>query len=284
MRRLILLAATLSFLAIAGPDRAAAQQVVIQPTPVVSPGGRVIVQPGVSPRERAQLRAQLAARRALNLQRFQQYAARGAFPDNHVRPGMLNVMIDDEGKICAAANLMALDGLMGLVQQTAQRDNYLRFVNVHQGPLMAWMLSSGLTQEEIDQIQEPYDFIGFDDPRPIPVQEDDEKLRLQARFREVAATLRRNRERSLDVALERLLVWRGQHGVPLNAVVQPTGDPSVVVALRPPTQPVVVQPVVQPIRVHPLVQPNVRVRVRVASANPGSPLVWAPGMPVPGRR
>lgn len=278
MRRLMLLAAALSSLALAGP--AAAQEVVIQPLPVVTPG-RVIVQPGVSPRERAQLRAQLAARRALNLQRFRQYARNGAFPDNHVRPGMLNVMIDDEGKICAAANLMALDGLMGLVQQTAERDNYLRFVNVHQGPLMAWMLSSGLTQEEIDQIQEPYDFIGFDDPRPIPVQEDDEKLRLQARFREVAATLARNRERSLDVALERLLVWRGQHGVPLNAAVQPTGDPSVVVALGPPTRPV--QPVVQPIRVQPLVEPNVRVRVRVASANPGSPLVWAPGMPVPGR-
>lgn len=263
--RLSLLLATA--LAVLGGASSAAAQYVVQPTPAVGP--RVIVQPRVDPRIRGQLLAQLAARRALNLQRFEAYARRGAFPDNHVRPGMLNVMIDDEGKICAAANLMALDGLMGLVQQTAEHDNYLRFVNVHEGPLMAWMLSSGFTQEEIDQIQEPYDFIDPEPVRDIRPAESDERMRLQARFREVAASLRRNQRRSLDVAVDRLLVWRAQHGVPLTAVVQPTGDPSMVVAVRPVPRP------------QPIVRPTVRVRV---ATGPRSPLVWAPGMPLPGRR
>ena len=259
MRHSLLLVAALALTGLV-PSSIAAAQYVVQPAPAVSP--RMIVQPRVDPRVRAQVRAQLAARRALNLQRLETYARRGAFPDNHVKPGMLNVMIDDEGKICAAASLMARDGLIGLVQQTAQRDNFLRFVNVHEGPLLAWMLSSGFTQEEIDQIQEPYDFIPSDEPFVAPQREDIEKRRLQARFRQVATTLRRSERRSLDVAVDRLLVWRAQHGVPLSAVVQPTGDPSVVVATTP-------APVV---------------RVRVATARPGSPLVWAPGMPLPGRR
>lgn len=274
MRLRLLLAAAAVVGGLSSPSAAAAQQVVIRPTPVVSPHGRRLVQPGVTARQRAQLRAQLAERRALNLERFERYARRGEFPDNHLRPGMLNVLIDDEGKICAAANLMALDGLMGLVQQTADASNTLRFADVHQGPLLAWMLSSGFTQEEIDLIQEPYDFIPVDEPRLVPRREDAEQARLRARFREVARTLRRNRERSLDVALERLLVWRGLHGVPLASVVQPTGDPSVVVAWR--------RPRPAPIRVR--LRPQPTVRVRVATARPGSPLVWAPGMPLPGRR
>lgn len=115
------------------------------------------------------LHQRLAERRALNLDRLHAYALAGQFPQNHVRPGMLNVFIDDAGHICAAANLINLDGHDALVQKTAATDNYIVLASVTQGPLMNWMLTSGFTQEEIALIQEPYFFM--DEPaEPVQAQ------------------------------------------------------------------------------------------------------------------
>jgi len=238
---------------------------------------------------RGLLRSQLAERRAINLARFIAYREAGAFPRNHVRRGALNVFIDDEGHICAAANLMARDGLMGLVRATAARNNFLRLADVHDGALYEWMLSSGFTQEEIATIQEPYMYIEPEIPEE-PMFEELEKERLQARFRQIEAELRRQTDASLETAVSRLMAYRSNHGVPVDAPVsadgrysnppiQPVTRPVVRPVIRPVVRPVgpvtrpVVRPVVRPVTrpvVQPVVQPvTVRVTVR-------DPLVWQP--------
>jgi hypothetical protein len=177
----------------------------------------------VSRATRASLLRQLRARRAVNLQRFSTYHRAGVFPDNHVQPGMLNVFIDDEGHICAAANLVALDGMRSVVDDQARTDNYIRLVDVHSGALYEWMLLSGFTQEEIGQIQEPYAFIP-DEPEPEPTilaLEDQERERLQARLAEVEAMLRRNARASLQTAVDRLIEYRLANGIPLDTAVSP---------------------------------------------------------------
>ena len=196
---------------------------IARPTPVVRPVVQpvvrpVIVQPPrVTPAARARLRAQLAARRARNLRRLAAYAAAGAFPDNHLRPGRQNVLIDDEDRFCAVAHLMRLDGLEGPLRAAARRDNGLRFRDVRQGAFHEWMLQSGLTREELDAVQEPYDFIPPDEP-PVRIRqrEDRERQRLQAHFRRLLAELRAD-PASLDRATERLIGWRLAWGVPPTA-------------------------------------------------------------------
>lgn len=269
MHRTPLLSLLLALLA----GTASAQGVAVwQPPP-----GRPIVAPPVTPTvvsSRAQLRAQLAQRRAINLARFVAYREAGRFPQNHVQPGMLNVFIDDENEICAAANLMAQDGLLALVRQQAASDNYLRLVTLDDGALYRWMLSSGFTKAEIDMIQEPYAYIPDEPMEPAPPQlEDIEVRRLQARFREIEQTLIRNADRSLDAAVATLMAYRRAKGIPQLAMVSAHGD-----ALPTPApSPVVIQPV-QPVHV---VRPTAPNPVYVSTNTIRDPLVWAPHM---GRR
>jgi len=143
------------------------------------------------------VRATLAARRQLQINRLRAYRNAGAFPINREQPGKLNIFIDDDGAICAAANLMWQDGKSDLVRKTALADNYLRLVTVTEGPLMSWMLTSGLTQHEIDRIQEPYMMIEEPEPGPQIAAEVD---RLQKHFDLVLAELERDAEASLDAA------------------------------------------------------------------------------------
>ena len=45
-----------------------------------------------------------------------------------------------------------MSGEHALVGKVARESNFIRLGDVKSGPLMDWMLMSGLTQEEIDQI------------------------------------------------------------------------------------------------------------------------------------
>jgi hypothetical protein len=237
---------------------------------------RVPSRANVSRATRARLLSQLRARRALNLQRFAAYHRAGVFPDNHVQPGMLNVFIDDEGHICAAANLIALDGLRNVVEDQAQTDNYIRLADVHSGALYEWMLMSGFTQEEIAEIQEPYAYIPdepFGDPEPIePTQptilalEQQERERLQRRLLEVEGMLRRNARASLQTAVDRLIEYRIANGIALDAPVSASSIAMNTVEPAPAWQ-----------RVSDTV---VRTAGFVGNVLP-SAIVWRPGMPRP---
>lgn len=169
---------------------------------------------GYSAREIAQLRRHLAARRQLMIRRLRAYGRAGIFPANHVEPGRLNIFIDADGHLCAAANLIARDGRRDLVDAQARSNNFVRLIDVHDGELYRWMLASGLTQEEIDAIQEPYMFTGSEpiepveptEPPPVLVwNQQDEARRLQAHFRAIERQLTRNTRASLNAAVARYL-------------------------------------------------------------------------------
>lgn len=152
--------------------------------------------PLVEARADEAIRAELAARRALNLQRFREYIARDVFPINTYTPGALNVFVDEEGHICAAATIMTMDGMGELVRAQAARDNFIRLGDVREGALYDWILHSGFTQEEIAMIQEP--FMGE------LIEPDAEKDRLRQRYAVIVATLEANESASLDLATARL--------------------------------------------------------------------------------
>jgi hypothetical protein len=104
---------------------------------------------------RAAVRAALAKRRAHNLASFRAYRRGGVYPHNTYRTGSLNVWRDADGHLCAAATMIDKDGLHELVQATASSNNYIRLLDVTDGALMDWILTSGFTNEEIDRIQAP---------------------------------------------------------------------------------------------------------------------------------
>jgi hypothetical protein len=101
------------------------------------------------------LRAALAKRRAEHLASFHRFRLTKVYPHNSYEPGMLNVWTDADGHLCAVATMMADAGQAPLVTQTASADNYVRVSQLADGPVLDWVLTSGLTQEEIVMIQAP---------------------------------------------------------------------------------------------------------------------------------
>jgi len=159
------------------------------------------------------LRDALALRRAQHLAQLLIYANAGAFPINRVSLGPLNVFTDEDGHVCAAANLIRLDGHGALVKKTSETNNYIVLADVERGPLMDWMLTSGFTQEEIAQIQEPYMPADGDGPSLVgpepkfatpPLSAAAERARVQGVLRGVHQTLKANSEKSLYLVTQRL--------------------------------------------------------------------------------
>ena len=105
--------------------------------------------------DRAAVRKALDKRRAKNLAAFRAYRKAGVYPHNTFREGPLNIWIDLDGHLCAAATMIAKDGKQKLVDDQAGIDNQIRLMNVTKGPLLDWILTSGFTIEEIDRIQAP---------------------------------------------------------------------------------------------------------------------------------
>jgi hypothetical protein len=102
-----------------------------------------------------QLRQVLEQRRAINLKRFHHYRLKRIYPHNTYEPGMVNVWTDADGHLCAVATLMKAEGLDSLVQQIGLEQNFMRIAEVDSGPVIDWVLASGLTQEELVMIQQP---------------------------------------------------------------------------------------------------------------------------------
>jgi hypothetical protein len=171
--------------------------------------------------DRAAIRAKLAQNRAANLARFRVYQKKGVFPNNTYTDGKLNVWLDEYGNLCAAATIIKLSGQDDLVQRTADQSNFIRLADVTQGPLMDWILTSGLTQDEIAAIQEPMMPVVMNpgvepavepavEPMPEPIVVDGrmrriENRRLIQKYKQVDAQIVKARNKSLDAATDRLL-------------------------------------------------------------------------------
>ncbi len=164
--------------------------------------------------DRAAIRAKLAKNRAANLARFRVYQKRGVFPSNTFTDGKLNVWHDQFGHFCAAATIIKLSGQDDLVDRVAEQNNFIRLADVTQGPLMDWILTSGLTQDEIAAIQEPMMPVTREpviEPEPsTPILVDAgmrraEDRRLIARYKQVDRQIVKGTRKSLDAATDRLL-------------------------------------------------------------------------------
>ncbi|MFT3693594.1 MAG: hypothetical protein QM831_10675 [Kofleriaceae bacterium] len=165
----------------------------------------------VTPPSRALVRKKLAEHRKHNLASFHTYVTRGIYPHNTKRPGPLNVWLDDSGSYCAAATMILNDGHQDLVEQTAKTNNHVRLIDVDDGPLMDWMLTSGLTLEDVDRIQEVA--VGLDgqieqdnyviEPRVWTAEE----LRLKKKYVATEAALAKQTDADLDLAADRLMAY-----------------------------------------------------------------------------
>jgi tetratricopeptide (TPR) repeat protein len=102
------------------------------------------------------------------------------------------------GTACAVGHLIRLDGRENLVDQVAATSNHIRIEDVRRGPLVDWMYSSGLTQEECALIQPSYATI--EDYRRAPPWQNEEK-RLGEHFAKVEHALREHSQLSLGEAL-----------------------------------------------------------------------------------
>ena len=76
--------------------------------------------------DRATVRAKLAAARAANLARFRAYQRRGVFPSNTYTDDKLNVWLDVDGHLCAAATIIKASGHGDLVDRVAEQNNFIR--------------------------------------------------------------------------------------------------------------------------------------------------------------
>jgi hypothetical protein len=162
--------------------------------------------------DRAALRIKLVEQRAANLARFRAYQTAGVFPSNTYELGQLNVWRDRDGHFCAAATIIRNSGQTALVDQVATDNNFIRLADVKQGPLLDWILTSGLTQEEIVAIQRPFRPVSnrphLEPATPVAVDPDlrtAETRRLAALYQQIDAQIVANATASLDLAVDRLM-------------------------------------------------------------------------------
>jgi hypothetical protein len=110
-----------------------------------------------SVRMRSAWRQTLAERRLVNMQRLRLYQLRGVFPQNeHVADRAVPVFVDNYNTACAVGHLMRQSGWSDEVAAIQHANNLVYVPDVHTGPLVDWVLISGLTQEEAALIQPSY--------------------------------------------------------------------------------------------------------------------------------
>lgn len=150
---------------------------------------------------RKAVRVALAKRREHNQAAFRAYVARGSYPHNTYRVGPLNVWRDAEGHLCAAATMISKDGHDELAQNTSHTNNNIRLLDVVDGPLLDWMLTSGFTIEEIDRIQLPAIEPSIVDPTTLAAED----AKLKQSYAATEAFLKKHVREDLDTATDRLL-------------------------------------------------------------------------------
>lgn len=149
--------------------------------------------------------SELAVKRARLIAWLHAYRVAGVFPSDGTQP--ISVFVDDRGVRCPMAEMIHLSGRDDLVEAVHRENNTLRLASVHGGPLYAWMLSSGLTQEEVALVQgamtiEPGAWTEFPSPPQLAIANVTGKLEMaEAALRSATAT-------SLAIAERRLTRWQ----------------------------------------------------------------------------
>lgn len=126
---------------------------------------------------------------------------------------------DNERRRKAQEDAERFRGLLGFFDGIAAADVNVRIKDVHDGPVLDWILRSGLTQEEAALIQPGYSYLACDaclpgseakrktfgrqTPESQAVEERD-RVRIRAHLKRVDAVLRRDAAKSLRACAERL--------------------------------------------------------------------------------
>ena len=228
MLRTIALATTLAAFAGAAsahrapPPHSLADQLEVDEPPPPEPAPHFAQAPRIAmpALDRAKVRAALAAARAKNLAAFHAYATAGVYPSNVYQAGELNVWRDQDGHFCAAATVIRASGQVELVDRVADQNNNIKLADVTTGPLMDWILTSGLTQDELALIQRPFRPVTAE-PVAVPVDpvvvdtgmRAKETARLRGLYKTIETKLAKQNKTSLDAATDRLmkrpqLAWR----------------------------------------------------------------------------
>ncbi len=162
--------------------------------------------------DRAAVRAKLLEQRAANLARFRAYRTAGSYPSNVYTPGLANVWRDQDGRYCAAATIIRASGQGALVATIAGENNFIKLADVTSGPLLDWILTSGLTQAELALIQRPFMPVTrrpeIQPEQPIVVDAGlraAETRRLAKLYAEIDAKLVASRDASVERATDRLM-------------------------------------------------------------------------------
>jgi hypothetical protein len=101
------------------------------------------------------VREALATHRKLEIERLHAYAAAGQFPHNTPPVNQPHMFKDSTGRLCAVASLIHQDGHDDIVDSVASTHNGLVVSEEKSGPVIDWVLTSGLTQDEVARIQRP---------------------------------------------------------------------------------------------------------------------------------
>jgi hypothetical protein len=152
----------------------------------------------------ADSRDELAAARAQKLQLLHDYRVAAVYPIG-LDSMPLAVFRDARGRMCPMAHLISKSGHDDLVTAVAAQNNALRLADVTEGPLVDWILDSGLTREEVIEIQGMMEL----DSRQFehsPASIIAAHREVTQRLERVEAKLRKATKASLAVAVERLPV------------------------------------------------------------------------------
>ncbi len=150
----------------------------------------------------ARWKEKLGARREMMLLRLHAYWTAGDFvqnPDPSGGPG--HFILDARGKPCPLASIIERSGRGDLVEEAARKNNNVKVIDLRDGPILEWILQSGLTQEECVLIQRP-SLSGDDISR---AKRDEERKRLANDLARIERTLRESTEKSLTISVKRMM-------------------------------------------------------------------------------
>jgi hypothetical protein len=151
----------------------------------------------------ARWREKLEARREMMLQRLHAYWLAGDFvqnPDPSGGPG--HFILDARGKPCPLASIIERSGRGDLVEEAARKNNNVKVVDLRDGPILEWILESGLTQEECVLIQRPS--LSGEDAASMAKRQQESK-RLRDDLARIEQTLRQSTEKSLTISVKRMM-------------------------------------------------------------------------------
>jgi hypothetical protein len=186
--------ATVFFVLACGVGAAACSFQEKKPSPPVPSKGDAALE--------ARWRATLAENRERMIERLHDYWVREDFvqnPDPKGGPG--HFILDGRGKPCPLASIIIESGHRDLVEEAARANNGVKVADLKEGPILSWILRSGLTQEECILIQRP-SRSGEGVPKEV---REAELRRLAAELKRVEATIRMNSEKSLTLSVRRML-------------------------------------------------------------------------------